>query len=104
MLNVSVDKAVILVLSSGFECIYSGEKMEAECTDLSPGKNYRVRVQCKSAGGKSDYSEVSTVTTEAVCPGVCHPPRLLGKPKASQLQLKWSECLVIAFTVVIIPP
>ncbi|XP_050695268.1 fibronectin type-III domain-containing protein 3A-like isoform X4 [Eriocheir sinensis] len=76
---------------SGFECIYSGEKMEAECTDLSPGKNYRVRVQCKSAGGKSDYSEVSTVTTEAVCPGVCHPPRLLGKPKASQLQLKWID-------------
>lgn len=65
--------------------------MEAECTDLSPGKTYRVRVQCKSAGGKSDWSDVSSVTTEAVCPGVCHPPRLLGKPKASQLQLKWGE-------------
>lgn len=76
---------------SGFECIYSGEKLEAECTDLSPGKSYRVRVQCKSPGGKSDWSEVSTVTTEAVCPGVCHPPRLLGKPKASQLQLKWGD-------------
>ncbi|KAG0710430.1 Fibronectin type-III domain-containing protein 3a [Chionoecetes opilio] len=76
---------------SGFECIYSGEKLEAECTDLSPGKNYHVRVLCKSPGGKSDWSEVSTVTTEAVCPGVCHSPRLLGKPKASQLQLKWGD-------------
>ena len=75
----------------GFECIYSGEKLEAECTELSPGKSYRVRVQCKSPGGKSDWSEVSTVTTEAVCPGVCHSPRLLGKPKASQLQLKWGK-------------
>lgn len=76
---------------SGFECVYSGEKLEAECTDLAPGKGYRVRVQCKSSGGKSDWSEVSTVTTEAVCPGVCPSPRLLGKPKASQLQLKWGD-------------
>ncbi|KAK8391573.1 hypothetical protein O3P69_017245 [Scylla paramamosain] len=76
---------------SGFECVYSGEKLEADCTDLAPGKSYRVRVQCKSSGGKSDWSEVSTVTTEAVCPGVCPSPRLLGKPKASQLQLKWGD-------------
>lgn len=76
---------------SGFECIYTGEGTETDCTELSPGKSYRVRVLCESLGGISDWSEVASVSTEAVCPGICQPPRLLGKPKASLLQLKWGN-------------
>ncbi|KAG7174397.1 Fibronectin type-III domain-containing protein 3a-like [Homarus americanus] len=76
---------------TGFECIYSGESVETECTDLSPGMSYRVRLLCESPGGQSDWSDTAIVTTEAICPGVCQPPRLLGKPKASLLQLKWGH-------------
>ncbi|XP_071530089.1 fibronectin type-III domain-containing protein 3A-like isoform X6 [Panulirus ornatus] len=74
---------------SGFKCVYSGEATETECTELIPGRNYQVRALCKSLGGLSEWSDTSIVTTEAVCPGVCQAPRLLGKPKASLLQLKW---------------
>ncbi|KAK4328332.1 hypothetical protein Pmani_001253 [Petrolisthes manimaculis] len=75
---------------SGFECVYNGGVTDAECVDLTPGRTYRGRVLCVGPGGVSEWSEVGLATTEAVCPGVCHPPRLLGKPKASLLQLKWS--------------
>ncbi|XP_066978126.1 fibronectin type-III domain-containing protein 3a isoform X2 [Macrobrachium rosenbergii] len=74
---------------NGFECIYSGETLETECTDLNPGTNYRVRVLSMSPGGMSDWSDIAVICTEAVCPGQCQPPRLLGKPKASVLQLQW---------------
>ncbi|XP_068242077.1 fibronectin type-III domain-containing protein 3A-like isoform X2 [Palaemon carinicauda] len=74
---------------NGFECIYSGETLETECTDLTPGTNYRVRVLSMSPGGMSDWSDIAVICTEAVCPGQCQPPRLLGKPKSSILQLQW---------------
>ncbi|KAK7020755.1 Fibronectin type 3 domain [Halocaridina rubra] len=74
---------------NGFECLYSGEGLEVDCTDLSPGTSYRLRVLSISLGGMSDWSDMAVITTEAVCPGQCQPPRLLGKPKASVLQLKW---------------
>lgn len=76
---------------SGFDTVYNGAHTEVECGDFAPGRSYRTRVLCQGMGGVSDWSEVGMATTEAVCPGVCHPPRLLGKPKASLLQLKWNS-------------
>ncbi|XP_063590044.1 fibronectin type-III domain-containing protein 3A-like [Penaeus indicus] len=76
---------------SGFELIYSGKDTEFECLNLEPGKSYQVHVLCISLGGLSDWSETAVVTTEAVHPGVCQPPHVLGKPKASMLQLKWAH-------------
>lgn len=78
-----------VLIFTGFEANYSGEATECDCTDLTPGTNYRVRVLCISLGGLSDWSETAIVTTEAVRPGICQPPHVLGKPKASMLQLKW---------------
>ncbi|XP_042879539.1 fibronectin type-III domain-containing protein 3A-like isoform X2 [Penaeus japonicus] len=76
---------------SGFELIYSGKDTEFECCNLEPGKSYQVRVLCISLGGLSDWSETAVLTTEAVHPGICQPPHVLGKPKASMLQLKWAH-------------
>lgn len=36
-------------------------------------------------------SETLQVQTPAVPPGPCHPPRLVGKPKAREVQLRWGE-------------
>lgn len=61
------------------------------CDRLTPGTQYILRVCCATAGGRSDYSDVTTVTTDAVCPGQCQPPRIHGKPRATSLSLKWSK-------------
>lgn len=73
----------------GFDAVYTGSEREATCTGLEPGSSYRLRVNCTSCGGTSDFSEVSTVVTTALCPGVCDPPRLHGKPKAISAHLRW---------------
>lgn len=36
-------------------------------------------------------SETLQVQTPAVPPGQCQPPRLVGKPKAREVQLRWGE-------------
>ena len=36
-------------------------------------------------------SEALQVQTPAVPPGPCQPPRVVGRPKARELQLRWSE-------------
>lgn len=74
---------------SGFEEVYSGQDREHVCTGLEPGATYRLRVNCRSPGGTSEFSEVSTVTTLPVCPGQCDPPRLQGKPRAISAHVKW---------------
>ncbi|XP_049774284.1 fibronectin type-III domain-containing protein 3A isoform X1 [Schistocerca cancellata] len=75
----------------GFERVYTGPELEYVCDRLMPGTTYQARVSCSSAGGCSDYSEPCIVTTEAVCPGQCSPPRLHGKARATSLALKWSD-------------
>lgn len=77
-------------LGEGFSVIYSGDEREFLCENLEPGKSYLFRVQCKSTGGTSMFSEVGTVATLPVIPGKCHPPRLHGKPKAISIQLTWA--------------
>lgn len=46
--------------------------------------NWSVVFLCK-------LSETLQVQTPAVPPGPCQPPRLVGKPKARELQLRWGE-------------
>ncbi|XP_021928755.1 fibronectin type-III domain-containing protein 3A isoform X2 [Zootermopsis nevadensis] len=75
---------------SGFETAYTGSETEFICDRLTPGTTYQLRVSCISAGGRSKCSDPCIVTTEAVCPGKCSPPRLHGKPRATSLALKWS--------------
>ncbi|XP_076062966.1 miles to go isoform X2 [Oratosquilla oratoria] len=75
----------------GFVCVYTGELCECECQNLKPGTSYHVRVNGSSSGGASDWSSVATLCTEAVCPTQCQAPKLVGKPKASTLQLRWGS-------------
>ncbi|KAE8744685.1 hypothetical protein FOCC_FOCC008688, partial [Frankliniella occidentalis] len=73
-----------------FHQVYQGIHSEHMCERLTPGTQYILRVCCVTAGGRSDFSDVTTVTTDAVCPGQCQSFRLHGKPRATSLSLKWS--------------
>uniref|UniRef100_A0A8C2KGQ9 Fibronectin type-III domain-containing protein 3A n=1 Tax=Cyprinus carpio TaxID=7962 RepID=A0A8C2KGQ9_CYPCA len=65
--------------------VYSGSAMECVCDDLSPGCSYQARVHCISP---------LQVQTPPVPPGPCQPPRVVGKPKAREVQLRWAPPLV----------
>ncbi|XP_051934324.1 fibronectin type-III domain-containing protein 3A isoform X4 [Hippocampus zosterae] len=73
-----------------WELVYSGPATEHLCDGLKPGCSYQARVHCMSEGGQSPLSETLQVQTPAVPPGPCQPPRLVGKPKARELQLRWA--------------
>nr|XP_043887894.1 fibronectin type-III domain-containing protein 3A [Solea senegalensis] len=77
-----------------WELVYSGPAMEHVCEGLKPGCSYQTRVYCMSEGGQSPLSETLQVQTPAVPPGPCQPPRLVGKPKAREVQLRWGPPLV----------
>ncbi|KAM6178878.1 fibronectin type-III domain-containing protein 3A [Rhynchocyon petersi] len=72
-----------------WDIIYSGATREHLCDRLNPGCFYRLRVYCISDGGQSAVSESLLVQTPAVPPGPCLPPRLQGRPKAKEIQLRW---------------
>uniref|UniRef100_A0A673K716 Fibronectin type-III domain-containing protein 3a-like n=1 Tax=Sinocyclocheilus rhinocerous TaxID=307959 RepID=A0A673K716_9TELE len=73
---------------SSWNQVYSGSAMECVCDGLSPGCSYQARVHCFSAGGESP------VQTPPVPPGPCQPPRVVGKPKSREVQLRWAPPLV----------
>uniref|UniRef100_A0AAY4D632 Fibronectin type-III domain-containing protein 3A n=1 Tax=Denticeps clupeoides TaxID=299321 RepID=A0AAY4D632_9TELE len=75
---------------SSWQQVYSGSTTEHVCDALKPGCSYQVRVYCNSEGGQSPMSETLQVQTPAVPPGPCLPPRVVGKPKARELQLRWA--------------
>ncbi|XP_027245964.1 fibronectin type-III domain-containing protein 3A isoform X1 [Cricetulus griseus] len=77
-----------------WDMIYSGATREHLCDRLNPGCYYRLRVYCISDGGQSAVSESLLVQTPAVPPGPCLPPRLQGRPKAKEIQLRWGPPVV----------
>uniref|UniRef100_A0A8D8Y368 Fibronectin type-III domain-containing protein 3a n=2 Tax=Cacopsylla melanoneura TaxID=428564 RepID=A0A8D8Y368_9HEMI len=74
----------------GWNPVYSGSDTEFVCDRLNPGTTYQVRVRAESPGGKSEFSDPATITTEPVCPGACNAPRLHGKPRQTSLTLRWN--------------
>uniref|UniRef100_A0A8C3G709 Fibronectin type-III domain-containing protein 3A n=1 Tax=Cyclopterus lumpus TaxID=8103 RepID=A0A8C3G709_CYCLU len=70
-------------------CCTRGQPWKHVCEGLKPGCSYQTRVYCMSEGGQSPLSETLQVQTPAVPPGTCQPPRLVGKPKAREVQLRW---------------
>ncbi|XP_073780334.1 fibronectin type-III domain-containing protein 3A isoform X3 [Danio rerio] len=79
---------------SSWSQAYSGSALECVCDGLSPGSSYQARVHCISAGGESPLTEALQVQTPPVPPGPCQPPRVVGKPKAREVQLRWAPPLV----------
>ncbi|KAM8715696.1 hypothetical protein ACLKA7_002703 [Drosophila subpalustris] len=63
-----------LAAGSSFERIYSGHETEAMCERLQPGTTYQLRACCEGPAGQSPFSEVASVTTEAVPPAAPPPP------------------------------
>ncbi|KAF2882221.1 hypothetical protein ILUMI_23944 [Ignelater luminosus] len=76
---------------SGYQTVYTGCETEAVCDKLTPGTTYQLRVSCFSAGGRSNYSDPCTVTTDAISPGQCTEPRLHGKPRPNSITIKWTD-------------
>ncbi|XP_056467331.1 fibronectin type-III domain-containing protein 3A isoform X3 [Gadus chalcogrammus] len=72
-----------------WELVYTGPALEYVCEGLKPGCSYQSRIYCMSEGGQSLLSETLQVQTPAVPPGPCPPPRLVGKAKAREVQLRW---------------
>jgi len=77
--------------NGGYEEIYRGTDAEFGVDRLSPGQSYALRAIAVGPGGDSDPSESCVITTEPVCPGKSHIPRILGKPKSNSVHLKWSK-------------
>ncbi|KAK2499949.1 hypothetical protein MC885_006542, partial [Smutsia gigantea] len=94
----SVNKYVVEMAegSNGnkWDMIYTGAAREHLCDRLNPGCSYRLRVYCISDGGQSAVSESLLVQTPSVPPGPCLPPRLQGRPKAKEIQLRWGPPVV----------
>uniref|UniRef100_A0AAR2K0R8 Fibronectin type-III domain-containing protein 3A n=1 Tax=Pygocentrus nattereri TaxID=42514 RepID=A0AAR2K0R8_PYGNA len=79
---------------SSWEQVYRGSAMECVCDGLKPGWSYQARVYCLSEGGQSP------VQMPAVPPGPCQQPRVVGKPKAREIQLRWAPPQVDGGSVV----
>ncbi|XP_038658557.1 fibronectin type-III domain-containing protein 3A isoform X6 [Scyliorhinus canicula] len=76
---------------SDWDMVYSGATREHVCDHLNPGCTYQLRVYCISEGGQSLVSETLLVQTPAVPPGLCQTPRLVGKARAREIQLRWGH-------------
>uniref|UniRef100_UPI00398E758F fibronectin type-III domain-containing protein 3A isoform X3 n=1 Tax=Pristiophorus japonicus TaxID=55135 RepID=UPI00398E758F len=76
---------------NNWDMVYSGATREHVCAHLNPGCTYQLRAYCISEGGESPVSETLLVQTPAVPPGPCQPPRLIGKPRAREVQLRWGH-------------
>ncbi|XP_072440655.1 fibronectin type-III domain-containing protein 3A isoform X1 [Chiloscyllium punctatum] len=79
------------VNANTWDVVYSGTTREHVCDHLNPGCVYQLRLYCISEGGQSPVSETLLVQTPAVPPGPCQPPRLVGKARAREIQLRWGQ-------------
>ncbi|XP_048396206.1 fibronectin type-III domain-containing protein 3A isoform X2 [Stegostoma tigrinum] len=84
-----------------WDVVYSGATREHVCDHLNPGCVYQLRVYCVSEGGQSPVSETLLVQTPAVPPGPCQPPRLVGKARAREIQLRWGQPPIIGGSPII---
>lgn len=82
-----------LEISSGacFDRIYTGSDTETVCDRLQPGTAYQVRVSCEGPGGTSQFSELLTVTTEAVAPDAPSAPYFKSPPGPYAAVLQWDK-------------
>ncbi|XP_063808083.1 fibronectin type-III domain-containing protein 3A isoform X5 [Pseudophryne corroboree] len=78
---------------SKWDIVYSGTAREHLCDHLNPGCAYRFHVYCVNESGQSPSSDTLVVQTPAVFPGPCQPPRLQGRPRAREVQLRWAPPL-----------
>jgi len=76
---------------NGYQMVHDTSEREFTADRLQPGHTYRVRVCAVGPGGTSEWSEVLIVTTQAVAPGPCNPPRLHGRPKAMTVCIVWDD-------------
>uniref|UniRef100_A0A8C9V8W8 Fibronectin type III domain containing 3A n=1 Tax=Scleropages formosus TaxID=113540 RepID=A0A8C9V8W8_SCLFO len=74
---------------ASWEQVYCGSDMEHSCEGLRPGVTYLTRVYCISEGGQSPQSETLQIQTPIVPPGPCQHPRVVGRPKAREVLLRW---------------
>ncbi|XP_043556337.1 fibronectin type-III domain-containing protein 3A isoform X3 [Chiloscyllium plagiosum] len=79
------------VNANTWDVVYSGATREHVCDHLNPGCVYQLRLYCISEGGQSPVSETLLVQTPAVPPGPCQPPRLVGKARTREIQLRWGQ-------------
>lgn len=84
-----------LEISSGacWERIYTGADTETACDRLHPGTTYQVKVACEGPGGASPFSELLTVTTEAVVPDAPSAPYCKSAPGPYAAVLQWDKPL-----------
>ncbi|XP_076878829.1 fibronectin type-III domain-containing protein 3a-like isoform X2 [Brachyhypopomus gauderio] len=85
--------AYVLELShSGdeWDVVYHGPLRQHVCEDLREGTWYKLRVYCRSQGGRSEVSESLSVKTAPLPPGPCQALRVTGGATSSQIPLSWA--------------
>ncbi|ESN91224.1 hypothetical protein HELRODRAFT_104183 [Helobdella robusta] len=89
--GISISHYIVHLLKNQAYEEYSTVQDKEVCVEnLTPGCTYKVKIQAAGNGGVSEYSDMLTVTTQAVPPSPCKQPKLCGgKPKPSHFSITW---------------